>query len=42
VTPNEMREKALECEQRARATRDAGVIRTYTELPANGASWPTK
>ena len=32
VTPNEVRAKALECEQKARATRDAGVIRMYTEL----------
>ena len=32
MTPNEVRAKALECEQKARATRDAGVIRMYTEL----------
>ena len=32
VTPNEMRAKALECEHSARATRDPGVIRMYTEL----------
>ena len=32
VTPNEVRAKALECEQKGRATRDAGVIRMYTEL----------
>ena len=32
MTPEEMRAKALECDQRARATRDAGVVRSYTEL----------
>jgi hypothetical protein len=32
VTPNKMRAKALECEHSARATRDPGVIRMYTEL----------
>ena len=32
VNPNEMRSKALECEHSARATRDPGVIRMYTEL----------
>jgi hypothetical protein len=32
VTPDEMRAKALECEHSARATRDPGVIRMYTEL----------
>jgi hypothetical protein len=32
VTPNEMRAKALECKHSARATRDPGVIRMYTEL----------
>ena len=34
LTPNQAHAKALECEQKARATRDAGVIRMYTE-PAN-------
>ena len=32
VTPEEMRAKALECESKLRATRDAGVVRMYTEL----------
>jgi hypothetical protein len=32
VTPEEMRTKALECESKLRATRDAGVVRMYTEL----------
>ncbi len=32
MTPEEMRAKALECEQKARATRDDGVVRMYTEL----------
>jgi hypothetical protein len=32
VTPQEMRAKALECEGKARATQDTGVVRMYTEL----------
>ena len=32
VTPEEMRAKALECESKLRAARDAGVVRMYTEL----------
>jgi len=32
VTPEKMRAKALECESKLRATRDAGVVRMYTEL----------
>ena len=32
MIPNEVRAKVLECEQKARATRDAGVICMYTEL----------
>ena len=32
VTPEAMRAKSLECEAKSRATRDAGVVRMYTEL----------
>ncbi len=32
VTPEAMRAKALECEAKSRVTRDAGVVRMYTEL----------
>ena len=32
MTPDEMRAKALECEQKAGATQDPGVVRMYTEL----------
>ena len=36
MTPEEMHAKALECDEKVRATRDPGLARMYSEL---GRQW---